>query len=667
MGLQLPVESLFSLDSTGINHAIVQFGGGCTGEIVSDRGLLITNHHCGFGQIQSLSTIENNYLENGYWAKSDAEELPCPGLTVTFIRNIIDVTDAINTNLPQQLPESNRDKIIRSLTDSLEKSYAQSNHVKAIVKSFFGGNQFYLFVTETFKDIRFVGAPPSSVGNFGGETDNWVWPRHTGDFSVFRIYANKDNQSADFSKDNVPYRPKRSFAIDASGVEEGDFTMVYGFPGRTQQFLSSSALRLIQEQTNPTRIALRDIRLSIWREAMLMNDTIDLQYASKFRSLANAYKKWKGELQGLESENVLAKKISFEEGHRSDCIGEKSAAVNAAIDSSAVLSKMNDYYTEGFYGIELFAWAARFKTLSDHCRADNPDEEKIRKTASKLLEEVPDFYRNYNTKVDQQVAYSILAYCNSNIPASFAPEFMKVYSKDPEKFITNIYKKSPLRNEKTARQLLDGFTSKKFIQLYSDPLWQIVFQLNDIKTNQIEKPLSKWNEEINRLQREYIKCQLEIRKNEMIAPDANSTLRLSYGKVEGIYPRDGIRYHWMTTSDGILQKSSSDNIDYALDPALKRLLVSRNFGKYAANDTLPVAFIASNHTTGGNSGSPVLNANGELIGVNFDRIWEGVMSDLYFNPSLSRNVAVDIRYILFIIDQLGNDRRLIDEMKIRWN
>ena len=667
MGLQIPVEELFNSDSTGINHAIVQFGGGCTGEIVSDRGLLITNHHCGFGQIQSLSSIENNYLENGYWAKTDADELPCPGLSVTFIREIMDVTAAVNARLSASINESERDKLIKNSTDSLEKIHSRSTTSKAIVKSFFGGNQFYLFITETYKDVRFVGAPPSSVGNFGGETDNWVWPRHTGDFSLFRIYAGKDNQPAEYAKENTPYQPIRSFVIDASGVNEGDFTMVYGFPGRTQQFLTSSAIDLIEHQTNTTRIALRDIRLNIWREAMLENDTIDLQYASKFRTLANAYKKWKGELLGLKSEQVLSKRQDFEKLHTKDCIGETAGAVNAAIDSSKTLSRMNDFYTEGFYGIELIALAARFKTLSDLCRATSPDEKKITQAADKMLDEIPGFYKNYDTDVDLQVALAMLDFCSKEIPTEFLPEFMTIYRKSPEKFVNNLYKKSPLRSEKTARQLLTGFNAKKFIQLYSDPAWQIAFQLNELKSARIDKPLTRLNEEITRLQRNYISCQLQVRTTEMMAPDANSTLRLAYGKVEGITPKDGVRYHWMTTGDGILQKSAQDNIDYALDPALKKLLEVRSFGRYALNDTLPVAFIASNHTTGGNSGSPVLNNKGELIGVNFDRIWEGVMSDLYFNPSLSRNVAVDIRYVLFIIDRLGNDGRLLEEMKIRWD
>lgn len=666
MGLEIPVDELFSKDSTGINHAIVQFGGGCTGEIVSDRGLLITNHHCGFGQIQALSTIENNYLENGFWAKTDAEELPCPGLTVTFIREIIDVTPIYKAKITNTLKESDREKLIRNITDSLEKNFSAAPSIKAIVRSFFGGNQFYLFSTETFNDVRFVGAPPSSVGNFGGETDNWVWPRHTGDFSIFRIYAGKDNQPADYSKENKPYQPKRSFTIDASGVNEGDFTMVYGFPGRTQQFLPSSAIELIQEQTNPTRIALRDIRLNIWREAMLNNDTIDLQYASKFRSLANAYKKWKGELLGLKSENVVFKKKEFEKNHTNDCIGASAATLNTAIDSSRILSRMNDFYTEGFYGIELISLAAKFKSLSELCRADEPDEKKITQAAEKLTDELNAFYKNYDADVDRRVALAMLDYCSREIPADYLPEFMSIYRKSPEKFVNNLYKKSPLRSEKSARQLLNGFSSKKFVQLYSDPAWTISFQLSEIKSKKIDKPLAKINEDITRLQRNFIACQLEIRSNEMVAPDANSTLRLAYGKVEGITPKDGMRYHWMTTADGILQKSSLDNIDYAIDPALKKLLENRDYGRYATNDTLPVAFIASNHTTGGNSGSPVLNAKGELIGVNFDRIWEGVMSDLYFNPSLSRNVSVDIRYVLFVVDKLGNDGRLLDEMKIRW-
>ncbi len=665
MGLQLPVAELFRNDSTGLNNAIVQFGGGCTGEIVSNRGLLFTNHHCGFSQIQMLSTMQHNYLEDGYWAKNDSEEIPCPGLTVTFIRQITEVTVSFQYTLNQNLSEIDRDKKVKQISDSLEKSMSLPGR-KILIRPFFGGNRYFAFVTEIFKDIRFVGAPPSSIGNFGGETDNWMWPRHTGDFSIFRIYANKENAPAEYAKENIPYRPSRSLTINMTGFQENEFTMVYGFPGRTQQFLSSSAIDLIEQQTNPNRIALRDIRMNIWREGMETNDTVELQYASKFRSLANSYKRWKGELIGLKSEDVVKRKKT-EESLITDEKGRKLIRLlNQAVDSSRSINFINDYYTEGLNTIELYAIAGKFKILVDQCQSKKIDTAAIRITILKLNEEVQSFYKNYNALLDEQVCRTMLLTCSAKLTIDFQPEFLRTFSKNPDKYLRQLFSNSLFTAEAKIRGFLIDFDYRKINKIINDPAYSAAIELSTMRSGRIDNVLVHCNEKINRLQRDYIGYILESDHGGMIAPDANSTLRVSYGKVEGMTPTDGVHYDYMTTSDGILAKQASGNSDYILQPNISAIFEKRDFGRYATSGKLPVAFLASNHTTGGNSGSPLLNAKGELIGINFDRIWEGVMSDLYFNPSLSRNVSVDIRYVLFVIDQIGNDSRLFNEMEIRW-
>lgn len=661
MGLQIPVESLFSTDSSGLNHAIVQFGGGCTGEIVSDRGLLFTNHHCGFNSIQALSSLEHNYLDQGFWAQADSLEIPCPGLTVTFIRDIQDVSQLVTEKLTSISSEEQREKTVKAITDSLEKSFS-SNGMKAVVRPFYGGNRYFLFLTETFRDIRFVGAPPTCIGNFGGETDNWMWPRHTGDFSVFRIYADDKNQPADFSRSNRPYRPRRWLTVNSQGCQEGDFTMVYGFPGRTQQFLASESIRLIQEQTNPNRIRLRDIRMEGWRKGMRDNDTIRLQYSAKFRTLANSYKRWKGELIGLQAEDVVNKRMK-QESSIHDPEGQRIIkALNQCVDSSRSISAANDFFAEGLSGIELLGIAAKLQPLIDAALSPDTDPKKLEEIRQKSWKECQGFYKNYSPDMDRSVTPDLLRACSDALPATWQPDFLVSFKQKPDETVRWLFS-SVLTQPEKLEMLIKNGSVKKLKALSDDPAVQSSQQLTALKTKTIDPDMTRKQSRINTWQRDYIRFLLEQSKSP-IAPDANSTLRVSYGKVEGMHPRDGVEYSYYTTADGILEKEATGNEDYALSEEVLLHLKKRDFGPWGQSDTLHVAFLASNHTTGGNSGSPVLNARGELIGINFDRIWEGVMSDIYFNPALSRNVSVDIRYVLYVIDRLGNDRRLLDEMRI---
>lgn len=674
LGLELPVEDLFRPDSLSLKDAIVQFGGGCTGEIVSSKGLLFTNHHCGFSQIQSLSTLEHNYLDSGFWAKSLAEEIPCPGLTVTFIREIRDVTAEILSGIPPDAGLEAREKRIRIASDSLEKSAITGTGYKALIKPFYGGNEYYLFITEAYRDIRFVGAPPSSIGNFGGETDNWMWSRHTGDFSVFRIYAGKDNRPADYAADNIPYSPRKWLTIQTGGIKEGDFTMVYGFPGRTAQFLTSASLRQIKERLNPVRIELRDMRLNIWREKMSVNDTVRLKYSSKFRTLANAYKKWKGELMGMNASEVVQKKLEFEKTFSERIArnpdwnlryGSVLENLRNTVDSSEMVVYVNELFNEGLMGIELFGIAAKLKPLADLCKASPKDEGKLSAAATKTLNELNSTYKNYDALLDRQVASAILAHCTEKIPTSYAPAFLEDYRKSAHKFIERLYTRSAFASKARAEAFLKNFNSASLKKLEEDPAYKAYMELAKVRSSRIDTALAGYNQRIAALQRLYIRAIRELQPETPIAPDANSTLRLSYGKVQGIQPKDGVLYNWYTTVDGILEKSRSAESDYSITADYRSLLERASGSTYANSGKIPVAFLASNHTTGGNSGSPVLNARGELIGINFDRIWEGVVSDYYYIETLSRNIAVDIRYVLFVIDSVGNARRLIEEMTIR--
>ncbi|MFM9026779.1 MAG: S46 family peptidase, partial [Bacteroidota bacterium] len=439
MGLSIPVDELFSANGGALNDAIVQFGGGCTGEVISDSGLILTNHHCGYGQLQSLSTLVNNYVRDGFWAKNRLEELPCPGLTVTFVRDIRPVTQVFMDAGIGKLDEGEREKKVKLISDSLEQLFSSGGKLNVFVKAFYNGNQYFLFVTEVFRDVRLVGAPPSDIGNYGGETDNWVWPRHTGDFTVFRIYAGSDNGPADYSTENRPYRPGRSLVINAGGIKEGDFTMVYGFPGRTQQFLPSSSIRMIQTQTNPNRIALRELRMAVWKESMRSNDTIQLKYASKFRSLANAYKKWKGESEGLEKSDAIAKKQAAEVAFKSWANSNPDYRtvideINAAVDSSFVTNQVSDYFSEGLNGIELISMANKIRPLMEKWEKSRKDTAGLRVIATKVSGDISALYKNYDARVDRMACEKILNVCSGNLSGKYRPAFLDVFQKAPDAY-----------------------------------------------------------------------------------------------------------------------------------------------------------------------------------------------------------------------------------------
>jgi hypothetical protein len=676
-GLQIPIEELYNVNKNSLKDAVVLFGGGCTGEIISKQGLLLTNHHCGFSEIQSHSTVENNYLMDGFWAKTLNEELPCPGLTATFIISINDVTTEFNKELDLQMSESQRDAKIKEIAARLEKEAVKSTHYDARVRQFFSGNEFYLIISETFKDVRMVGAPPSSIGKFGGDTDNWMWPRHTGDFSLFRVYANKDNKPAEYSADNVPFTPRMSFSISLKGVQENDFTMVYGFPGRTQEYISSYAVDMIVNTNNPNRIKVRTERLRIMDDAMRKSEKLHLQYAAKQSSVSNAWKKWKGETKGLIEANAIQKKKDLEidfqtwadaEPKRKNLYGKLLRQFNRIYSETKPYIIANDFYSEAVYGIEIISYANGFRALVDSASVTNADPTKIKETATKLNKGTSGYFKDYDVSTDQAMMASLLNIFNNEVPDSLKPTYFtdmrNRYKGDFEKLSKDIFAKSVFVDSVKMKNLLSDFNSAALKKIKKDPAYLLTDALTKFYRSVVAIKVGGMAADLAMLNRRFLAGQREMKPEKKFYPDANSTLRIAYGQVMGYDARDAVRYNYYTTLDGLMEKYIPGNEEFDVPAKLVALYKKKDYGRYAVNGKLPIAFIATNHTTGGNSGSPVLNAKGQLIGTNYDRVWEGTMSDILFNPEVCRNVTLDIRYTLFVIEKMGEANRLIQELDL---
>ncbi len=672
LGMQISAEDIYSINQSSLKDAVLQFGGGCTGELISGNGLLVTNHHCGFSQIQSLSTIEKNYLADGYWSKSFEEEIPCPGLTVTFIREITEVTSAVLTGVSDTMNDDSRTALIKLRTDSIEKSVTGT--LKGSVRQFYYGNKYYLFKLEVFSDIRFVGAPPKSLGKFGGETDNWMWPRHTCDFSMFRIYADKDNMPSPYSKDNRPYQPRRFLTINVGGVKENDFIFVYGFPGRTNKYLPSSGLDVIASQTNPNRVAIRKVRLDVMREEIDKDEKVRLQYSPRFYTLENPYKKWQGEILGFNRFDPISIKKSDEEKFISDLKKHPEMIEDTSIlneyerisNSGKSLNFVNDYYIEAFPGIELTTTSGRFKKLVELCSYKEPDDNLIEEELKKVKNDFTGFYKNYNSTLDKKICAAVLALTFSKLPKQFIPGKISQEGYKQSNFVNYsewLFKNSLVADSARTMKFISSFKKSDVKKILDDPAYKLNLKIADIQSR-VQADLNKINKDLNRLQKKYMRDLLALDTSNKLYPEANSTLRVSYGRVEGTDPEDGIHYDYFATGNGIFIKSEMDVSDYKIPEEFSKLLKSHDFGRYGVNGELPVTFLASAHTTGGNSGSPVINAKGELVGINFDRMWEGVLSDYYYDEKLCRNICVDIRYVLFVIEKYGKANRLIDEMKI---
>ena len=675
-GLKLTAEQIYSVNKSSIKDAIVQFAGGCTAEIVSDQGLILTNHHCGYSAIAYHSTVEKDYLTNGFWAMNKKEEVYTPNLNATIIQRIEDVTAKVLKGITANSTESKKDSITKANIKALEKEAIAGTHYEAFIKPFFYGNEYYLFVVETFKDVRMVGAPPSSIGKFGGESDNWMWPRHNADFSVFRIYANKDNKPAEYSADNVPYKPKHVIPISLKGYNQGDFTMVYGFPGRTQEYLSSYAVDMIMNESDPLKVALREKRLNIMNADMLQSDAVRIAYATKYASIANYYKKWMGEMNGLKNYDAVAKKQLFE--------NKFSAAVNAdplkkekygnifpqlqkVYSEYKTLSKQVDYYSECLLAIDAFNYARFFITLNNELKKKQKGATNTYETTLAEYKKLG-FFKNYNKPTDIKICEAMLNEYIKGVSSNNRPyildSFIVANNNDAKKITEFLFSNTNFVDKEKAETMLNDY--EKYTNLYErDPVYFLTSAIVKYYSNSVFPQFQYDEREINELQKLYLQGQKELFKDKKFYPDANSTLRVAYGKVNNYKPKDGVEYNYYTTLDGIMEKYIANDEEFDVPTKLKDLYNKKDYGPYANKDgKLQVAFTASNHTTGGNSGSPVFNAKGQLIGTNFDRNWEGTMSDIMYNPNQCRNIVLDVRYTLFVIDKFAGAGYLLNEMKL---
>lgn len=667
LGMKMSADDIYAVNHSSLKDAVPQFNGGCTSEVISSKGLLLTNHHCGFGEIQAHSTLEHDYITNGFWAMSLAEELPNPGVVVTFIVSIDDVTKQVLEGTEAITSEKDRQKKIQENIAALTKSLPKESWQENSIRNFYEGNQYMRFVTETFKDIRLVGAPPSSIGKFGSDTDNWVWPRHTGDFSLFRIYANKDNKPAEYSKDNVPYTPKHFFPISLGGVKEDDFTLVFGYPGRTTEYLPAVAVEQIVNVLNPAKIEVRDAALKVADGFMRKDQAIKIQYAAKYASIANYWKKWIGETQGLKKSNAVAIKKAFEKDFLAKVAkaGKQAEYGNLFIDFEKNYKEIEpyslarDYFMEvAMRNTELLTTGYRLFQL-EQAKGEQAFNDRRNNTIAALEET----YKDFNKNVDEKVFEQLIALYATKSPKQFLPQ--EVIGADYKALTASVYGTSKLTSYEGVKELLSGDRKAVIEKLNADKGFRLVKAMAAAYADKVGPKYDEINLRIASLQRTYMKGILELSpKDARIFPDANSTLRVTYGKVNGYEPRDATYYQPVTYLDGVIEKNVPGDYEFDVPAKLIDLYNKKDYGRYGEKGRMPVCFIGTNHTTGGNSGSPAIDAKGNLIGLNFDRVWEGTMSDIHYDPSICRNIMVDIRYVLFIIDKYAGAKHLVDEMKI---
>lgn len=671
-GFKLTADDIYNLNQASLKDAVIIFGRGCTGEVVSDQGLVLTNHHCGYGAIQQHSTPEHDYLEDGFWANSFEEEIPTPGLTATFLIRIEDVTEQVNATFKPEMSEAERDKAAMEIGRKIARQATEGTHYTASVRSFFGGNQFFLLVYEVFNDVRLVGAPPSSIGKFGHDTDNWMWPRHTGDFSVFRIYAGKDNKPADYSRENVPYKPKHFLPISLKGINNGDFAMIMGYPGSTQRYMTSFEVQERMNILNVNRIYIRGIKQEIWLKDMQADKTVNIKYASKYAGSSNYWKNSIGMNKALKRLKVYDFKKQQEEEftkwvlampERQQKYGDALNLISEAVTGRKEDLHASQYINEAlFSGAEIVGFASMTRSLADALK--NNKTEDISKIAKSLKSRAENFYKNYNTPTDQKTAKAMFRIFMENVPVNYQPDiFTTIKTKfkgDVDKFIDQMFAKTMFTDPAKFNAFLDKPNLK---ELEKDPVYATAISIVS-KAEEIGKAIAPFNEKLQRGQRLYIAGILEMNEGKAMYPDANFTMRLTYGEVKDYFPMDAVHYDYQTTLDGVMEKEDPDNWEFVVPEKLKELYNSKDYGRYGKDGKMPVAFISTNDITGGNSGSPVMNGNGELIGIAFDGNWEAMSGDIVFENNLQRTISVDIRYVLFVIDKYAGATRLIEEMKI---
>lgn len=673
LGMKIAADDIYSVNHSSLKDAVPQFNGGCTAEMISSKGLLLTNHHCGFDAIQNHSSVEHDYLANGFWAYKMDEELPNKDLVVTFIVKIEDITNKVLEGVANLSAEAEKQKKIQENISMLSKTLPKEAWQENSIRTFYDGNQYILFVTETFKDVRLVGAPPSSIGKFGSDTDNWVWPRHTGDFSLFRIYADKNNRPAEYSKDNIPYTPKHFFPVSIKGVKENDFTMVMGYPGRTQEYLPSFAVAQIMNSIDPARIEVRDHALKVQDGFMRKDNAIKIQYAAKYASTANYWKKWIGEVKGLKKSNALNIKQKFEQDftEKVNKAGKQAEYGNLLADFKTNYEAIAPYALAREYASEIFLRNSNMDLLNFGYRLyqleqvyNTKGEQAFNDRRNNLIGTFEGLYNEFNPTVDEKVFEQLIDLYANKSPKQFLPE--NINNVNPVNLSSDIYKNTKLTSYNGLKELLAGDAKTVFEKLNQDKGFLLAKSIAEAYHKNVAPKYDELNLKNIALQRSYMKAILELSpKSARIFPDANSTLRVTYGKVKGYQPSDAVSYGTTTYLDGVMEKYIPGDYEFDVPKKLIDLYNTKDYGQYAdKNGKMPVAFIATNHTTGGNSGSPALDAEGNLIGLNFDRVWEGTMSDIHYDPSICRNIMVDMRYVLFIVDKYAGAKNLIEEMKL---
>jgi hypothetical protein len=674
LGLKLTAEEIYSINNASLKDAIVIFGRGCTAEIVSPDGLLLTNHHCGYSRIQSHSSIEHDYLKDGFWAMNREEELPNPGLTVQFLVRIEDVTEAALNGIAVDMNESDRSAKINENANALVKEATKDSHYNGLVRSFFGGNQYFMFIYETYRDVRLVGAPPSSIGKFGADTDNWMWPRHTGDFSIFRVYSGPDGKPADYSEENVPLKPRHFLPVSIDGYKEGDFSMILGYPGGTDRYLTSPGVELAINVTNMAVVNVRQVKLDIMMEEMTASDEVRIKYASKYARTSNYWKYYIGQTKGLKRLKVYDKKVALEKKFErwvdeSADRQKRYGAVLQDIRESYQLIKefalANIYYREAaFRGAEITGFAYRFDRLADELSKKKPDQEKVDELVSSLRSRTENYFKNYHLQTDRKLLAAMMEKFYTDIDPAQQPnhlrEIASKYKGNFSAYAADVFDKSIFTSLESVNAFLEKPSAKK---IFKDPAYINYKAFYDMSRNLRERTGSAMTI-LNKANRLFIDGLMEMKPDKKFYPDANFTMRLTYGTVEDYYPADAVRYDYFTTLSGVMEKEDPNNWEFVVPEKLKKLYKNKDFGRYAEDGVMHVCFLTNHDITGGNSGSPVINAKGELIGLVFDGNWEAMSGDIAYEPELQRTINVDIRYVLFIIDKYAGAKHLVDEMTV---
>lgn len=675
IGLKLTADDIYNINQSSMKDAIVHFGGFCTGEMISEDGLILTNHHCGFDAIQSNSSVEHDYITNGFWAMSRDQELPNPGLFVKFLVRIEDVTAKVNSMLPSDVTEANRQAELNKIFAKINQEAKGDTQYQTDIRSFFKGNEFYLFVYEVFNDVRLVGAPPESIGSFGGDTDNWMWPRHTGDFSMFRVYCGKDGKPAAYSKDNVPYKPKHFLPISMKGLKKDDFTMTFGYPGTTDRYLTSYGVKQAISSTNPAIVKIRDKKLSILKKDMDADAKVRIMYAAKYAQTANYWKYFIGQTKGLKRMRVADQRAAEEarfqawanaDPARKARYGEALPGLKKSYDDMSKYALTRIYMMEAINrGPEILSHAIKVQDLENVLSAKESKAEDIKAVADKLLAKSTDFYSEFNAPTDRNLVAALLKMYSQDVPKDqLAPIFAEIETKfkgDYDKYATELFKTSLFASQATYEAFLKAPSLKK---LQKDMAYKTIKSITDFYNANAKVAITAITNDQNKHNRAFMAGLREMNPDKKYAPDANGTMRLSYGQVRDYYPMDGVYYNYFTTSDGILEKMDNTNEEFIVDSKLEKLIRDKDFGPYGEDGKLKVCVITTNDITGGNSGSPLINGNGELVGLCFDGNWEAMSGDIAYDPDYKRTISVDIRYVLFIIDKFAGASHLVKEMKL---